>query len=104
MRQHLFEFLTLRGCEVIIQETDQLQRALFLVCNILRGNGLQVFTSRSKTTAFFGKYRITTKVVVDNKTLEQVYNFKYLGCSVSVSYTHLDVYKRQVLALFSKAL
>ena len=36
-------------------------------------------------------------LVVNNQILDEVSHFNYLGCNISyaVSYTHLDVYKRQ---------
>ena len=50
--------------------------------------------------------RDRSKIMLNDQLIEQVYAFNYLGCSFSyrgsddpVSYTHLDVYKRQLLVL-----
>ena len=62
--------------------------------------------------AFCGTDPVRAKIVIDDTVLEQANNFEYLGYCVSynayndianklhkfnpVSYTHLDVYKRQL--------
>jgi hypothetical protein len=38
---------------------------------------------KTKTTAFQGKNHIRCKIVIDNKTMEQISSFKYLGFNVS---------------------
>jgi phage major head subunit gpT-like protein len=37
----------------------------------------------SETMAFLGQYPVRCTIVVDNKCLEQVRNFKYCGCKSS---------------------
>ncbi|XP_039275024.1 uncharacterized protein LOC120349129 [Nilaparvata lugens] len=43
--------------------------------------------------AFKGKYPIRSKIVIDNKVLEQVSQFSYLGCEISYK-DELDVEKK----------
>ena len=33
--------------------------------------------------AFMGKYHLRTKTVVDNKSIEEVSHFRYLGCNTT---------------------
>lgn len=40
---------------------------------------MKVFTSKIKTIAFTGKESTRTKIVLDNKVLEQVRDFSYVG-------------------------
>jgi hypothetical protein len=44
---------------------------------------MRISTMKTKTMAFQGKNHIRCKIVIDNKTIEQVSNFKYLGFNVS---------------------
>jgi hypothetical protein len=44
---------------------------------------MRISTMKTKTMAFQGKNHIGCKTVIDNKTIEQVSSFKYLGFNVS---------------------
>jgi hypothetical protein len=44
---------------------------------------MRISTMKTKTMAFQGKNHIRRKTVIDNKTIEQVSSFKYLGFNVS---------------------
>ena len=33
--------------------------------------------------ALVGKYHLRTKIVLDNKSIEQVSHFRYLGCDIT---------------------
>ena len=71
------------------------RQGIHLLNGICKDPGLQIFTIKTKVMDFCGTYTVQTKIVIDTTVLEQVSSFEYLGYSVSVSYTHLDVYKRQ---------
>jgi hypothetical protein len=43
--------------------------------------------------AFRGKYKIRLKIILNNKTMEQVQNFNYLGLDISFGYDN-DYSKR----------
>ena len=49
----------------------------------------KISATESKTMAFQGRYPIRSKIVVNNKILDQVSHLNYLSCDISVSYTHL---------------
>jgi hypothetical protein len=44
---------------------------------------MKIYCSKSKTTAFLGQQHVRSKIVIENKILEQVNTFNYLGCHVS---------------------
>jgi hypothetical protein len=46
------------------------------------GFNMRISTMKTKTMAFQGKDHIRRKIVIDNKTIEQVSSFKYLGFNV----------------------
>lgn len=44
---------------------------------------LSISTHKTKVMAHSGKFPIRTKIIVDNKPLEQVSHFDYLGCNIT---------------------
>jgi len=44
---------------------------------------MEVSPEKSETVAFLGKGAVSYKIIVDNKCLQQVKNFKYFGCEIS---------------------
>jgi hypothetical protein len=44
---------------------------------------MRISTMKTKTVAFQEKNRLRCKIVIDNKTIEQISSFKYLGFNVS---------------------
>jgi hypothetical protein len=70
--------------QIIIQESeDELKRSIFYLNNICKSYNLKMSINKTKTMAFKGKYPIRTKIVIEDKTLEQVNHFKYLGYDVT---------------------
>jgi hypothetical protein len=51
--------------------------------NILKDFEMKISCRKSKTVAFLGQKPVSSKIVVENKILEQVNTFNYLGCHVS---------------------
>jgi hypothetical protein len=44
---------------------------------------MQISPEKSETTTFLGQIPVRSKIVVDNKCLQQVKNFKFRGCEIS---------------------
>jgi hypothetical protein len=44
---------------------------------------LKISINKTRTIAFEGKYPARTKIVIEDKTLERVNHFKYLGYDVT---------------------
>jgi hypothetical protein len=51
--------------------------------NILKDFKMKISCSKFKTMAFLGQQPVRSKIVIENKILEQVNTFSYLGCHVS---------------------
>jgi hypothetical protein len=44
---------------------------------------MEISPEKSETVAFLGEDAVRYEIIVDNKCLQQVMNFKYLGCEIS---------------------
>ena len=94
---------------------SELQRSMFQIKQICSSFNLKISMQKTKTMVFLKKKPLRTITVLD-KSIEQTSHFRYLGyeityyadhyvdhilakfqsiCGTTVSYTHLDVYKRQ---------
>ena len=66
--------------QVIIADTeDNLQKSVHKLNQILTEYGLTIFVQKTKLMAFKGRDSVRTKIVIDNKIIEQVKMFNYLG-------------------------
>lgn len=71
----------------IIQETeDDLQRSLHQLNNLCKTYNMKISYNKTKVMAFKGTYPVRTKIIIDNRPIEQVSHFNYLGCDVSYNY------------------
>lgn len=62
---------------------DNLQLAIFKLHNVAKDYNLKISHEKTKVFGFQGGRHIRTKIVLNNKTLEQVNIFNYLGCNIS---------------------
>jgi hypothetical protein len=70
--------------QIIIQENkDELQRSIFYLNNICKSYNLNISVNKTKIMDFKGKYPVRTKIVIQDKFLEQVNHFKYLGYDIT---------------------
>ncbi len=44
---------------------------------------MKISTAKTKVIAFSGKNPIRSKIAINNKIIEQVYSFRYLGTQIS---------------------
>ena len=44
---------------------------------------MQIYVQKTKIMVFVAKYPLRTKIVLDNKCIEQVSHFCYFGCDVT---------------------
>ena len=66
--------------QVIIADTeDDLQKAAHKLNQITTEYGLNISAQKTKSMAFKGQDPVRTKIVLDNKIIEQVNLFNYLG-------------------------
>jgi len=65
--------------QVIIADTvDNLQRAAHKLNQIITEYGLTISVQKKKSMAFSGRDPVRTKIVIDNKIIEEVNSFNYL--------------------------
>ena len=70
--------------QVIIADTeDNLQKAAYKLNQIITEYGLTISVQKTKSMAFKGQDPVRTKIVIDNKIVEQVNSFNYLGNMIS---------------------
>ena len=58
---------------------DNLQKAAHKLNQIISEYGLTISVQKTKSMAFKGQDPVRTKIVIDNKIIEQVNLFNYLG-------------------------
>ena len=62
---------------IIADSQDSLQRGLFTSKNIAKDFGIDASPGESETMASLGQDPVRCKIIVDNKCVQQVKNFKY---------------------------
>lgn len=73
----------------IIEENElSLQKSLYQLNRICKPYCLSISVSKTKVMAFRGKYPIRTKIIIDDKVIEQVKHFNYLGCDITYEYSN----------------
>jgi hypothetical protein len=71
------------------QLEDNLQKAAYKLNQIITEYGLTISVQKTKSVAFKGRDPVRTEIVIDNKIIEQVNSFNYLG---NISYEkELDI-------------
>jgi len=68
---------------IIANREDNLQRAAHKLNQIITEYGLTISVQKTKSIAFRGQDPVRTKIVIDNKIIEQVNSFYYLGNMIS---------------------
>jgi len=75
--------------EVIISDNeDTLQRALHELSKIILDYNFEISIHRTKNMAFFGKWPVRLKLILDNQPIEQVSRFNCLGRQGEVDVDH----------------
>jgi len=70
------------SCDTILLE-DNLQKAAHELNQIITEYGLTISVQKTKSMAFKGRDAVRTKIVINNKIIEQVNLFNYLGNVIS---------------------
>jgi hypothetical protein len=83
-KELIFNTLLFVDDQLIIADTeDNLQRAVCLLNSISKQYNLEITTEKMKAFGFVGTDHLRTKIIINDKTVEQVSQFTYLGCSIS---------------------
>jgi len=72
--------------QVIIQESeDKLQKSVYILNQMSKDYNLKISTEKNKNTmAFKVEHLVRSKIEIDGSILEQVKQFNYLGCELSL--------------------
>ena len=71
--------------QVIIQDSeDKLQESIYVLNLMSKYYNLKISTDKTKIMAFKGKHLVRSKIEIDGSILEQVKQFNYLGCELSL--------------------
>jgi hypothetical protein len=66
---------------IISHSEDELQKSTHKLNKLINKYGMKISTEKTKTMAFSGPEHIRSKMVINNKIIQQFNLFKYLGCS-----------------------
>jgi len=81
--QQLSKLLFVDDQVTIADTEDNLQKAAHKLNQIIREYGLTISVQQAKWMAFKGRDPVRTKIVIDNKIIEKVNSFNYLGNIIS---------------------
>jgi len=77
--------LLFAGDQVIIQDSeDKLQKSVYILNQMRQDYNLKISTDKTKFMAFKGKHLMRSKIEIDGSILEQVKQFNYFGCELSL--------------------
>jgi hypothetical protein len=81
-KELIFNTLPFAKDQLIIANTeDNFQRAVYLLCSISKEYNLEFATS-NKVFGFVGTDHLRAKIIINDETLDQVWQYTYLGCSI----------------------
>jgi len=63
---------------------DKLQKSVYLLNQMSKDYNLKISTDKTKIMVFKGKQLVRSKIEIDWSILEQVKQFNYLGCELSL--------------------
>jgi hypothetical protein len=81
--QHLSSLLFADDQIIIADTEDNLQKAAHKLNRLITEYGLTISVQKTKSMAFKGRDPVRTTILIDNKIIEQVKSFKYLGNMIS---------------------
>ena len=71
--------------QVITQDSeDKLQKSVCILNQMSKDYNLKISTDTTKIMASKGKHLVRSKIEIDGSILEQVKQFNYLGCELSL--------------------
>lgn len=70
--------------QVVISESENaLQQAVFKLDRIASSFNMKISSNKTKAMAFIGSQPVRVKLVIENRIIEQINTFTYLGCSIT---------------------
>ncbi|PSN39989.1 hypothetical protein C0J52_25074 [Blattella germanica] len=71
---------------ILAKSEDELQRNIVKLSKICKKYNLQISPEKTKVMEFQGTRPIRSKIVLENKVIQQLKHFSYLGCDISYDY------------------
>ena len=68
---------------LIAKNEDELQRMLYKLNIVAKTYNMEISPEKTKVMTFKGSHPVRSKIILENKTIEQVSKFNYLGCDIS---------------------
>ena len=88
-KEFIFNTLLFADDRFIISDTENnLQKTVYLLYSISKEHNLEIATKKTKVFGFVGADHLRTKIIINDKTLEQVSPFNYLGCNISYQFSN----------------
>jgi hypothetical protein len=88
-KELIFNTLLFADDQLVIADTeDNLQRVVYLLCSISKEYNLEIATSKTKVFVSIGTDHLRANIIINDETLYQVSQFKYLGCSISYQFSN----------------
>jgi hypothetical protein len=70
---------------IISDSEDTLKRALRELNKIIPDYNFEIATRKQKKIEFYAIWPVSSKLILDNKSIKQVFRFNYLGCQLPMS-------------------
>jgi len=71
--------------QVVTQDSeDKLQKTVYILNQMSKDCNLEISTDKTKIMAFKGKHLVRSKIEIGRSILEQVKQFNYFGCKLSL--------------------
>ena len=78
---------------LIASSENELQLATYKLNQIIEKYNMKISINKTKVLAFKGKENVRSKIIINDKPIEQVSSFKFLGCSLNL-YTEEDIQRK----------
>lgn len=93
-QKYLMTILFADDQALIASDEDTLQRAVYDLSRMTEKYNLMISTEKTKVMAFSGNETVRSKIIINNKPIEQVKTFNFLGSTISYFYDDTDIHTK----------
>lgn len=93
-QKYLMTILFADDQALIASDEDTLQRATYDLNRMTKKYNLSISTEKTKVMAFSGNETVRSKIIINNKPIEQVKTFNFLGSTISYFYEDTDIHTK----------
>jgi hypothetical protein len=76
---------------LLAESEDDIQRAVTTLNEVMKTYNMKISCNKTKSMAMLRREQRRVKIVIDGENIEQVPNFKYLGCKISTIEMNADL-------------